>query len=195
MISSGPMLSPIAVEPRRSENHSTALMRSVTPRDDPPAQHLLGRVAAEIDPAQRSRDVDLGGGLDREPQHRHEIAQRRQPCVAEAVVTPRQPVGIDAVHLADGSGFAEPMHEGHEMPVALGGELVDRREIERGAIGQIDPHLVVAVFEHVKEGRAPPVLRGIALAGRSIFEAVALVGLGCRSSESRGPRKSGAAYR
>ena len=32
MISSGSMLSLIAVEPRRSENHSTALMRSVTPR-------------------------------------------------------------------------------------------------------------------------------------------------------------------
>ena len=33
MISSGPMLSEILVEPRRSENHSTALMRSVTPRE------------------------------------------------------------------------------------------------------------------------------------------------------------------
>ena len=32
MISSGPILSLIAVEPRKSENHSTALMRSVTPR-------------------------------------------------------------------------------------------------------------------------------------------------------------------
>ena len=33
MISSGSMDSLIAVEPRRSENHSTALMRSVTPRE------------------------------------------------------------------------------------------------------------------------------------------------------------------
>ena len=33
MISSGPMLSPILVEPRRSENHSTVLMRSATPRE------------------------------------------------------------------------------------------------------------------------------------------------------------------
>ena len=33
MISSGPMLSLIAVEPRRSENHSTVLIRSVTPRE------------------------------------------------------------------------------------------------------------------------------------------------------------------
>ncbi|MGX1339392.1 hypothetical protein AB7M73_004652 [Bradyrhizobium japonicum] len=32
MISSGPMLSLIPVEPRKSEYHSTALMRSVTPR-------------------------------------------------------------------------------------------------------------------------------------------------------------------
>ena len=32
MISPGAMVSLIAVEPRESENHSTALMRSVTPR-------------------------------------------------------------------------------------------------------------------------------------------------------------------
>ena len=51
------------------------------------------------------------------------------------------------------------------------------REIERGAIGEIDQHLVMAVFEHVKEGRAAPVLRGVALAGRAVFEGVALVGL------------------
>ena len=83
MISSGAMVSLIAVEPRRSENHSTALMRSVTPRRYPPAQHLLGRVAPEIDPAQRSRDIDLRGRLDRKPQHRHEIAQRRQSLLAK----------------------------------------------------------------------------------------------------------------
>ncbi len=40
----------------------------------PPAQHLLGSVAPEIDPAERSRDIDLGCGLDRKPQHRHQIA-------------------------------------------------------------------------------------------------------------------------
>ena len=129
----------------------------------PAAQHLLGGVAPEIDPAQRSRDIDLGGGFDREPQHRHEVAQRRQALLAETVGTPGQPVGIDAVHLADGSGFTEPMHERHEMTVAFCGELVDRREVERGAIGEIDPQFVMAVLEHVKEGRAPPVLRRIAL--------------------------------
>ena len=106
------------------------------------------------------------------------------PCVAETVAPPRQPVGIDAVHLADGSGFTEPVHEGHEMPVALGGKLVDQREVERGAIGEIDPHLVMAVFEHVKEGGAPPVLRRIAFPGRAIFEAVALVGFGVVPAKS-----------
>ena len=40
MISSGPMPSEILVEPRRSENHRAALMRSVTP------PRLLGRVSA-----------------------------------------------------------------------------------------------------------------------------------------------------
>ena len=42
----------------------------------------------------------------------------------------------------------------------------------------------MAVFEHVVEGRAPPVLRGIALVGRTIFESFAFVGLGI------GPAKS-----
>ena len=54
MISSGPMLSEIRVEPRRSENHNTALMRSVTPRAMRPPQHLRRGVAAEIDPAERA---------------------------------------------------------------------------------------------------------------------------------------------
>ena len=69
------------------------------------------------------------------------------------------------------------MHEGDEMLVALGGELVDHREIERVALGEIDPDLVLAVFEHVIEDRAAPVLGGIALAGRAVFEGVAFVGL------------------
>ena len=76
------------------------------------------------------------------------------------------------------------MHERHEMTVAFCGKLVDRREVERGAIGEIDPQFVVAVLKHVKEGRAPPVLRRIALPGRSIFEAVALVGLGVVPAKS-----------
>src|ERR1700716_1521039 len=36
----------------------------------------------------------------------------------------------------------------------------------------------MAVLEHVVEGGAPPVLRGVALAGRAILKTVALVGLG-----------------
>jgi hypothetical protein len=126
----------------------------------------------------------LRGGFDREPQHRHHLAQRRQALLAKAVRTPRQPVGIEAVHLPDGSGFAEPVHEGDEMPVTFGSEIVDHRKIERGAIGEIDPHFLLAVFEHVKEGGAPPVLRGVARAGRSIFEAVALVGFGVVPAKS-----------
>ena len=151
---------------------------------DAPAQHLLGSVAPEIDPAQRAGDIDLGGGLDRQPQHRHEVAQRRQALLAEAVGAPGQPVGIDAIHLADGSGFAKAMHEGQEMPVAVCGELIDQREIERCAIGEIDLEFVMAVFEHVIEGGAAPVLRGMALAGRSILEGVALVGFGVVPAKS-----------
>ena len=131
-----------------------------------------------IDQGQLAREVDLGVGFDCEPQHGDEIAQRRQALCAETGRTPRQPVGIDAVHLADGSGFTEAMHERHEMTMALCSKLGDRREVERGAIGEIDPHFVVAVLEHVKEGRALPVLRRITLPGRLLFEAISLVGLG-----------------
>ena len=84
MISSGPMLSLIAVEPRRSGNHSTALMRSDAARYAP-AQHLFGGVAPEIDAAQGAGDIHLGSRLDREPQHRHQIAQGRQGLLTEAV--------------------------------------------------------------------------------------------------------------
>ena len=98
-------------------------MRSVTPRDDLAAQHLLGGVAAEIDPPQRPGDVGLRGGFDRKPQHRHEIAQRREPLLAKTLVAPGHPVRIDAVHLPHGAGLAEAVHEGHEMLVTLGGEI------------------------------------------------------------------------
>src|ERR1700753_2857504 len=63
------------------------------------------------------------------------------------------------------------------MPMPAGGEFIDHREVERGAIGEIDQDLVLAVFEHVIESRAAPGLRRVALAGRPIFEHVALVGI------------------
>ena len=46
------------------------------------------------------------------------------------------------------------------------------------AVGKVDRQLLMAVFEHVVEDRAPPGLRGFALVGRAIFEDVAFVGLG-----------------
>src|SRR3977135_2258994 len=70
------------------------------------------------------------------------------------------------------------------MPVALGGELIDQREIEGGAVGKIDPQFVMTVFEHVIEGGPTPVLRGIALAGRSILEDSALVCFGVVPAKS-----------
>ena len=70
------------------------------------------------------------------------------------------------------------------MAVALLRQLVDHREVERGAIGKIDPHFVMAVFEHVKEGGAAPVLRRIALGGRAVFEALAFVGFGVVPAKS-----------
>jgi len=87
------------------------------------------------------------------------------------------------------------VREGDEMLVTLGGKIADHREIKLIAIGEIDLQFLVAVFEHVKERRAPPVLRRIALRRRTVFEDVALVGIGIVSSESRGPRRSDARYR
>ena len=76
------------------------------------------------------------------------------------------------------------MHESDKMLVALRREIVDHREVERGAIGEIDRQFVIAVFKHVVEDRAAPVLRGVALVGRSIFERVALVGFGVVPAKS-----------
>src|SRR5882724_5224611 len=42
----------------------------------------------------------------------------------------------------------------------------------------------MAVLEHVKEGTAAPVLRGVALIGRSVLERIALVGLGVVPAKS-----------
>ncbi len=83
------------------------------------AQHLLSSVAPEIDPAQRLGDIDLRRGFDRKPQHRHQVAQRRQSLRAKALVAPGHPIGIDAVHLPHGAGLAEPVHIGHHMLVTF----------------------------------------------------------------------------
>ena len=119
----------------------------------PPMHNLFCRVTPEIDPAEGSGDIDLCGGLDRQPQHRHEIAQRRQVTLTKTFGPPRHPVGIEAVHLADGSGLAEPVHIGHEVPVTLGCEVV--RSFEKSSEDAIrqdrSSHFVMtAVFEHVK---------------------------------------------
>jgi hypothetical protein len=151
---------------------------------DPSAQHLLGSILPEIDPAQRAGDVDLSGGFDGEPQRRHQIAQRRLPLLVKAVGAPRHPVGIEAVHLAERAGFAEAVHERDKMPMPLGGELVDQRKIKRGAIGELHLELLDAAFEHVIENGAAPVLGGFAFAGRAVFEHVAFVGLGIVPAKS-----------
>ncbi len=71
------MLSLIAVEPRKSENHSTALIRLGDAARNPPAQYLLGGVAAEIDPADRPRDVPYcWADLIASPSTGNQIAQR-----------------------------------------------------------------------------------------------------------------------
>ena len=142
------------------------------------AQHLLSSIAPEIDPAQRPGDIGLRRGLDRKPQHRHEVAQRRQPLGAKALVAPRHPIGIDAVHLPHGAGLAEPVHIGHQMLVALLGKFAHEFEIVGPAIGEVDRQLLMAVFEHVIEDRVAPGFGGFALVGRAIFEDVAFVGLG-----------------
>ena len=93
-----------------------------------------------------------------QPQHRNEIAQRRQFAVVEAVRAPGQPVGIETVHLSERAGLAEPVDEAQHMPVAFFGQFGKHRKAKLGVIGQIDQQLIMAVFEHVKEDRAAPIL-------------------------------------
>ena len=142
---------------------------------DAPAQHLGRGVAAEIDSPQRAGDVDLLRRLDRQSQHRHEIAQCFQLPVAEAALAAGGEIGIEAVHLAERSGVAEAMDQRDQMPMPALEEIADQRELERSLVGEIDPHLVIAIFEHVMEGRTAPVPGGFALCRRAIFEGVAFI--------------------
>ena len=130
---------------------------------DAPAQHLLGGVAAEIDAPERARDIDLLRRFDRKRQRRHQIAQRFQFAVGEAALAAGREIRVEAIHLAERAGVAEAMDEAKEMPVPLVDEVGHHRKFQRGVVGQIELKLVVAVFEHVMEGGAPPVLGGIAL--------------------------------
>ena len=63
------------------------------------------------------------------------------------------------------------------MLVALGREFVEARIAERVRVGEVDHAMLVTVFEHVVEDRAPPGLGGIALVARAVLEGVGLVGL------------------
>ena len=116
--------------------------------------------------------------LNREPQHRHQVAQGGKPLLAKPFVPSRRPVGVEAIHLPHGAGFAEAVDEGDQMLMALGGDLVDHREIELVAFGEVDPDLVMAVLEQMVKHGAAPALGGIARTGRAIFEGFAFVGLG-----------------
>ena len=69
------------------------------------------------------------------------------------------------------------------MLVTLSSDILDQIEIEIVAIGEVDHQFVQAVFQLVIEGRPLPVRRGIAGFGRTIFETVALVGLGVGPAE------------
>src|SRR4029079_144244 len=91
---------------------------------------------------------------------------------------------VEAVHLAHRAGLAEPIDVGDEMLVTLRSDILDQIEIELVAVSQIDHQLFQAVFQLMVEGRPPPVFRGVAGFGRTIFEAVALVGFGIGPAET-----------
>src|SRR5262249_47630412 len=61
------------------------------------------------------------------------------------------------------------------MPMPVVEETADQREAERSLVGEIDLHLIMAVFEHVMERGAAPVLGGLAFGRRTILERVAFV--------------------
>ena len=100
---------------------------------DASAQHLLGSIPPEIDPSLVSaRFPPARADLIASPSTGTSSRSADKALLTEPVRAPRQPVGIEAVHLPDGSGFAEPVHEGDEMPVTPRSEIVDHRKIERG---------------------------------------------------------------
>jgi hypothetical protein len=63
------------------------------------------------------------------------------------------------------------------MLVPLGSELVEPRIAVRGDVGQVDHAVLVALFEHLVEDRAPPAFGGIPLLSRAVLETFWLVGL------------------
>src|SRR6185437_11445720 len=104
---------------------------------DAPAQHLRGRVAAEIDATERAGDIHLLRGFDRQSKYRHEIAQGCELGFAEAPSPACREIGIETVHLAERAGIAEAMDEGNKVPMALVEEVADHRKIPRSAVGEI----------------------------------------------------------
>ena len=67
------------------------------------------------------------------------------------------------------------MDQRDQMPMPALKEIADQRELERSLVGKIELHLVIAVFEHVMEGRTAPIPGGFALGRRAIFEGIALI--------------------
>src|SRR5581483_4748089 len=113
--------------------------------------------------------------LDRQSQHRHEIAQCFQLLVAEASLAAGGEVRIEAIHLAERSGIAKAMDQSEHMTVPALNEIADQRKLEGGIVGKIDPHLIIAIFQHVMEGGTAPVLGGFALTRGAILESIALI--------------------
>ena len=158
-------------------------------------QHLFGRLAPEIDPPQRPRDIGLRRRLDRKPQHRHEVAQRRQALLAKALVPPRRPVGIDAIHLAHRAGLAEAVHEGGHVLVALGREFVEARIAQRGRCRTDRPRGARGRFRACRRRSSAARLRRLRPRRSSRTQRCRAGWSRCRASESRGPRRSDAACR
>ena len=194
MISSGCDAFAIAVEPRRSENHSTALIRSVTPREMRPRSTCSDGIAPEIDPAERRgrcRPAARTSSQVRAP------ARDRAAPPSPLAESPGRAASANRNRRSPSGRASRPRRSGARSRENAGGPCPrDRRSgrNRRAAHRPDRPHLVMAVLEHVRNTER----RQFSAASPSPVEPYSKLSLSLarsRSSESRGPRRPGATCR
>ena len=88
----------------------------------------------------------------------------------QAVGVPRAPVGVDAVHLADGAAPRETVHQRQERGMAFPLKHVEAMVGRLARPDQVGHHLVPLGLPHVVEDAAPPRVRALAFDGAAVFD-------------------------
>jgi len=168
-------------------------MRSVTPRAIRPAQHLLGGVAAEIDPPSVQRHVLCAADLIASPSTGTRSRQRRQTVGAKPSARRRGPIRVEAVHQA----IERPRRSGERMSryaVTLRPDILDQTRSQACRNPRDRSRCLPGRFP-ASGGRSSSakIRRGIAGFGRAILKlSLSLVSVSGPAG-SRAPRTPGAA--